>query len=800
MNDLNYAFRQLLKNPGVTTVAVLTLALGIGASTGVFTALQAILLQRPPYADPDRMVRITEIQDQEGAGRATSPANLLVWQTATNVFAGVSAYFGARDNGAAIGDSEAFLTGEGQPVRLKCLGVIPGLFELLRVKPLLGRSFTSEELYDSTVVILSYGCWHSQFGSAPDIIGRSIVLGGQVKTVIGVMPPGFYFPSKEFEIYWTPGGDPGTFESTKDCYLSVVGRLRPRITVQQAAEQLRNLAKHLEDLDPTANRGLQVRLKNFRDSLAASSRSALLLLLVAVAALFLIVCANIANLQLSRATTRGREFSIRSALGAGRRHLIRQVLLESLLISVLGGLLGYVAARATTVALQRLAPNLFPSFAEFRVDTWMIVFNIAITLVAPLLFGIIPALKASRPGQLGERRQFSTREAVSMRSVLVSSEVALSVMLLVASGLLVRSFLLIESTDPGFNSGHTVTFRLISSGREGGLGGGAPTLMDIERRLGEVPGIRALGGTWSLPLVQLQDPASTVSVEGHLDECHALRGAVTPGYFDAMQTPLLRGRYFNPSDTPSSLRVAVINSAFEKAYFAGENPIGRRLKIGPLQDQNAPWMTIVGVVADQKRNGIDQPVPPAVWGPVTQVTPPTLSFVLRGDAGAKALIGGARKALESAYKEVALVDVATLNDLVQGSIADRRFRASLVSSFGGLALLLSAIGVFGVLSFAVGQRYCEIGIRMALGAQRGQVMWLVLREGMKPVVIGLAVGLGAALASTALLRGLLYGVGPNDPLTFAMVPLVLLTVGALACWLPARQATQIDPIAALRYE
>ena len=796
--DIRYGTRVLHKNAGFTVVAVLTLGLGIGASTGMFIVLQGVLFRQPPYPQPERLIKITETQSKSGASRGTSPVNLLYWEQANTTFSGLSAYFGANANGSATGDSEALLTGIGEPVRLRCLGVLPGLFDVLGVAPMLGRNFARNEVYDATVVILSYACWQRQFAADPNIIGRSITLGGNAKTVIGVMPKSFFFPSKEFQVFWTPGMNPGTFESDQQSWLSVIARLKPGISIQQATSQMVGLEHQLQTLYPEQNRDAAVHLEDFHSFITTSSRPALLLLFVAVELLFLIVCSNLTNLQLSRAASRRREFSIRNALGASHGRLIRQLLTESMILSTLGGLLGLAAAIITQFTLNRLFPQVVPTSAELRIDSRVILFNVAITAVAPMLFGIIPALSASRPEHLSQRNESAPRSSGKVREILVSSEVALTVILLVGAGLLFHSFLSLERADPGFRTEHAVSFRLISTGREGGLSGGLRTLADIEKRLRSLPGVQAAGGTWSLPLRSLQDPEQTVTIEGRPGDAEVLRGAITDEYFKALLTPLLRGRFFNESDTAASPPVAIGNAAFEKACFHGENSLGKRFKYGHLEDANRPWITIVGIVADQKRNGIDKPVPPAIWGPVSQVTPPTLSFVLRGEGDPTALVASARREIQSAYKDITLMDVATLHELVQTSIGDQRFRTSLVCAFAGVALLLSAIGVYGMLAFSIAQRSIEIGIRMALGAQRGDVLRLLLRQGIKPAAIGLAIGLAGALASSRVLQGFLYDVLPSDPLTFVTVPLVLALVALLACWFPARRATRVELMVALR--
>ena len=798
--DARVAVRMLRKSPGFTAVAVLSLALGIGANTAIFNALQAVLLQQPPYAQPTRLVSLVETRDGSSTGGKISPSDFLYFQRSNSVFSRMSACNGAQADGSAMEGSEAFLTGEGSPVRLKCLGVLPGLFEVLGVSPVLGRSFSADELYDSSIVMLTYGCWQTQFGGDPQIVGRSIVLGGRARTVIGVMPQGFFFPSKDFQVFWTPGMAPGTFAPDHDPFLSVIARLRDGVSIQQAGSQLGALASRLQTVDATEPRRIGVRLDNFHASVAATSRPALLMLLLAVEVFFLIICSNLANLLLSRAASRRQEFAIRGALGASRGQIVRQLLTEGLLLSLAGGLLGFALVAAANAALVHFIPGLLPPFSEIRTGSTAITVGVVASLMTPLLFALFPAWSASRSDRLHLEGNATSRRAGPMRNLLITFEVALAAVLLVGAGLLLNSFVRLESTDPGFRTEHTVTFRLVSSGREGGIRGGSLTFADIESRLRAIPGVRDVGGTWSLPLRPLQDPALEATIEGREGEVAVLRGGVTPDYFKAMGTPLIRGRFFDDQDTSTSLRIAIVNEAFGNAYFHGENPVGKRLKMGPLSNANVPWLTIVGVVGDQRRTGIDQPVPPAVWAPVTQITPPTLSFVLRATVDPGTLVASARRVIGEGYKDVSLMDVATLDDLVQESVRAPRFRTSLLTALAAIALLLSAIGVYGVLAFSVVQRTPEIGIRMALGAQRIEVLWLVMRQGLKPVTVGLAMGLIGSLALGRLARSWLYGIAPADPATYACVALLLATVAVLACWLPARRAARVDPVIALRAE
>jgi putative ABC transport system permease protein len=417
-----------------------------------------------------------------------------------------------------------------------------------------------------------------------------------------------------------------------------------------------------------------------------------------------------------------------------------------------------------------------------------------------MLVGIIPALSASRPDSLRARGDSKSRSNRLLRDVLVSSEVALSVVLLVCAGLLFHSFQRLESADVGFQANHAVSFRLLLSDPPYPESEQARIFTDIDNRLRTLPGVEAAGASFSVPLRGRQGRTVVATVEGRDGDCDLHLGAVTPDYFRAVGTPLLRGRFFNESDVKGSLPVVIVNEAFEKAYLGSGNPVGKRFKYGRLTDTNYSWITIVGVVADQKQERIELPVQPATYRPLTQVTPPTVAFVLRGPGDPNGLVASARREIHSVYKDLALIDVATLDDLVHGSIGDQRFRTSLISVFAGLALLLAALGVYGVLAFSVAERTGEIGVRMALGAQRGDVLQLILCQGMKSASIGVGIGLMGAFASTHLMRGLLFGVGPTDPPTFFGVSLLLTTAAALACWLPARRAVRVDPMVALRYE
>jgi putative ABC transport system permease protein len=781
--DLRYGTRSLGRSRMFTVIAIATLAFGIGASTTMFTVAQAVLWRPLPYAEPNRLVAISEVDRlKPSTGANVASADFADWQSMNAVFSGMASYVGIDERGKARVDLH--LTGIGETRILKGLVVSSNLFDVLGVAPMLGRGFAGKD----HVAILSYGCWQNQFAADPNIVGRSITLGGAPTDVIGVMPRGFFFPNHEVEIFIPPG----PFTPDRVFYeQGVVARLRPDASLQQARAQMTAIGMRLQQAYPQTNATLEPQVELFRSAIAANSRPALLMLFSAVGILFVIVCSNVAHLQLGRAASRVQEFTIRKALGAGRGRLLGQLLTESLLLSVAGGLVGLVLAHAASAAVLRFAPEAIPSYADLRIDTWVILFNAGITLFAPLLFGIGPALSNAASDHLsdrGESSRFSRRRA---RGFLVGAEVALSVVLVVCAGLLIRSFVRLENVDLGFRAAHTLSFRISLANFVRSADEQARQYAEIERQLLEQPGVEATGATARPVLGGGAGGEATVTIQGR--ERRLRLELVTPGYFLAMQTPLLRGRFPNQSDTQKSGLITVVNSAFENLYFPDKNTLGKHIVLG-----NRGPATIVGVVADLKQERIDQPAQPAAFVPSTQIVPGAVTFFVRGRGDRGTLISAARTAVHSVNKVVPLGNVATLEELVQASISGQRVRMALLSLIAGAALLLAALGLYGVLAYSVVQRSTEIGIRMALGASPRQLFRMVLIDGMRPVIAGGAFGFAGAYSASRLIRSLLFGTVPADPPTYLTTVLILAAVCLCACAIPALKAIHLDPIASLR--
>jgi putative ABC transport system permease protein len=583
----------------------------------------------------------------------------------------------------------------------------------------------------------------------------------------------------------------------------VIARLRPGVALQQASEQMTAIAARLEQMYPDTNIKMGVRLDGFHDTLTEEKRPALLMLLSAVCVLFLIVCSNVANLQLGRTTARAREIGIRRALGAGRARLVRQLLTESLVLSILGGSLGLLFAGAARLALLTLAPAAIPPFAELRIDRWVILFNVAITFCAPLLFGIVPAITSSRSENLRDRSEGSSRGSGSMRDFLVACEVALSVVLVVGAGLLIRSLIRLENVHPGFNTDHAMSFDLLlPGGRYPKSDQAVRTVRQIEDRLRAQPGVMFAGAAMKIAL-RGYAWSSDATVEGRpaSDYERELRhNVITPDFFRAMGTPLLRGRMVNEFDRETSAPVTLVNEALAKDYFRGEDPIGRRIKWGRPQDKDS-WVTIVGIVANQKQDGMAARVLPEVYVPLAQAEADGglgVTFVVRGTGNPDAMIAAARRDIHSLDKDLAITDVTSLRDLVRASVGDQRFRTSLLSGFAGVALFLAALGVYGVLAYSVVQRSREIGIRMALGASNIRLFLMVVRDGMRPVLAGSLAGLAGAYAATNLIKSLLFDVAAIDPPTYLLTSAILAAVALAACAVPACKAIQLSPLSSLR--
>jgi putative ABC transport system permease protein len=804
VQDIRYGLRALARNPGFAAAAVLTLAVGIGANTTMFSVVHAVLLRPLPYARPDELVRVFESNPlKHWTKSVVAPANYADWKTQNTVFEEIAAYEGFGKEGSLA--SDVFLTGSGEPQSLKALSVSGNLLRMLGVPPLLGRTFVDEETFEgrSRVVVLSYALWQSLLGGDRNVIGRTLTLSGRTYDVVGVMPPAFAFPGRDVQLWMPLAYTPDTFATARrPHWLNVVARLKSGVPIERAREDMTAIAGRLERQYPDTNTQMGVRLETFHESLNGGQRPALMMLFAAVVVLFLIVCANIANLQVGRAVGRAREMSIRHALGARRGRIVRQLLTESLLVSAIGGAGGLTLAAFARMALGRFAPDVVPLFTDLRLDGPVLLFTVLLCLLAPVAFGLLPAVASSRGDRLNDRSDASPRGARSMRDVLVGCEVGLSVVLVVGAVLLVRSLIHLQEVDPGFNQEHVVAFRIsLPTVRYGDAAKKFLAFDAIERRLRDSPAVQAVGATSTL-VMQGFTWTGDATVEGRdpADYERELRHkSITPGYIRAVGSRLLAGRLLDESDTRERPPVTLVNQTLAARYFRGADPIGKRMTFGRPQDQN-PWVTIVGVVADSKQDGLDKPVEPEVYTPLGQMMQNPLTYVVRTSGDVDSTVAWARRSVRAVDKDLPLTGVTTLTGVVQNSMGDERFRTVLLTAFAVVALLLAALGIYGVLAYFVTQRGRELGVRLALGARPRALFLMVVGQGLRPVAAGAVAGLAGAAALAGLLKSLLFAIQPIDAPTYLVTTVVLAAVAVAACAMPAFRATRVDPMVALREE
>ena len=801
--DIRYAIRTLTRSPGFTLIAIFTLALGIGANTAIFTVVNAVLLRPLAFKDPSQIVLVEEKSPFPTI--TTSYENYVDWRDQSHSFESMEASC----------PTAMTLTGLGDPQLLTARYATAGFFPLLGIQPIVGRNFSHEEDTASgqPVAIISYGLWQ-RLGGDSNWVGKSIELSSKSYTVIGVLPPRFQFlqPADVFVPFepwartlpddrnWHPGIYP-------------VARLKPGVSVEQARAEMVGITARLEKQYPIYNTGTSADVVHMQEEVVRNVRPALLVLLWAVGFILLIACANVANLQLARAASRSREIAIRSALGASRVRIVRQLLTESVVIAILGGGLGLWLANAALGPLLQLSAGAVPDVSGIRIDPWVLAFTVAASLLTGILFGLLPALRTAQPDlreALNEGGRGSTGGAASrgLRSVLVVAEIAIAMLLLVGAGLLLRSFERMESSAAGFAPDHLLAADLPLSQnaypRSEQRFAFYDHLLENARAL---PGVRSAGAASFLPmsgngsLIHFNiygRPPKTAH-----DYIAAGYRTITPQYLETLNVPLLAGRMFAQTDNERAPAVVVVNTSFAKKFFGAESPLGKRMQIGALPDDSVPWLEIVGVVGDMRRGLATEPQA-EMYLPYKQadaVLPVfSLSIVLRTavDPGAEA--SALRAALGSIDKNQPLVKVRTMEDNMTTSAAQPRFRTWLLGLFALLALLLSSIGIYGVMSYSVTQRVHEIGIRIALGAQPVQVFRLVTGEGFRLAIGGVAIGFAASLVLTRVLRSFLYEVSPLDPITYITVAAILVSVGMLASYLPARRATRVDPLVALRHD
>jgi putative ABC transport system permease protein len=792
--DLRFGARMLLKKPGFTLLAVLILALGIGANTAIFSVVNAALLRRLPY-DATRLVAVNSFnpQKQQRAG-GVAPADYLDWQAQSQTFEHLTIYSGG---GLRLKEAE-------REESIPGARVATNFFATFGVQPLLGRTFTSAEGLQSgpPAIILSHRFWQQRYGGDPQIVGRTLKTADGAVLVIGVMPPAFKFPS--YAQVWTPlARDSGEMKSRSASYFRAVGRIKQGQTIESAQAELKAIAARLAEAFPRENQGRTVQLTDWRESLVQDSRKALLVLMGAVGFVLLIACANVANLLLTAAAARRREMAIRLALGAARRTLLRQLLAESALLSLLGGTLGLLLAIWGVDALTRLLPELNFSFQalselrnEIRIDRGALLFTLATALLTGLLFGLAPAWQAAKTDvneSLKEGSRGSSAGHQRARHALVVAEVALALVLLVGAGLLINSFTRMLRVDPGYDPQGLMVIPLSFPAQNK-----YAFAQQVMERVAAAPGVAAVALVSYPTLGGLNFPFNREGQPLPNGDVVVAYSAISPNYLSTLKTPLHAGRAFDERDLPNSPPVALINQTLARQYFAGENPLGQKLVIGYLGQRLT--REIVGVVGDVKQEEPTKPTKPEILVPFAQL-PWSGSLLVRSiNPDPLTVKSAVQRAIWSVNPALPESKAEALTKTLAGQVAEPRLYALLLGLFAGIALLLAAVGIYSVLAYAVTQRTQEFGIRLALGAQSGDVLKLVIRQGLKLALLGICIGLAGALALTRLLKTLLFNVSATDPLTFAVIALLLLLVALLACWIPARRATQVDPLVALRYE
>jgi putative ABC transport system permease protein len=814
--DLRYGVRTILKSPGFAFVAVLALALGIGANTAIFSVVNSVLLRALPYEGSERIVTL-----YTGNGSAAAPRgplsyrDLLDYRTQAQTLEYVAGYQG-------VGTVMSVGAGD-EPERVRGTEVMADLFPLLGARAARGRVFTREEDVEGgpPVIVISDGLWRRRFGADPSVVGREVRLGlaGRVVNVVGVMPPGFKFPPNSTQTidYYTPfvtqnlRSDPDSMNNRGAVFIDTLAKLKPGIAFEQAAAEIDAIAGRLEAQYPETDARRRARIVALREDLVGQVRPALLVLLAAVGLVLLIACANVANLLLARAASRGREMAIRTALGATRGRVIRQLLTESMLLSLAGGAAGLLLAVWSVDLIVKLSPGGVPRLAETSLDARVFLFTLAVSVLTGVLFGLAPALQASKTDlsvSLKEGGRGGTEGArrTRLRAALVIAEVALSLVLLVGAGLLIKSFRQLVSTDPGYSPERVLALTIaLNTKKFADDDSRAAYFREAVERIGALPGVEAAGVTRLLPLGN-NDIFNSFNIAGRPPFAPGSRNdarsyTVSPEYFRALNIPLRRGRAFAESDAKRSPPVVIVNESLARKYFTGAEPLGQQLVLDGPDGRPLPPREIVGVVGNVRFEGLNGEEVAEYYIPFQQSPAPTMEVVVRSKGpDAAALAPAVRGALKDVDPNMLIWETRTMDELVGRSVAPQRFNVALLGLFAALALMLAAVGIYGVMSYTVTQRTHEIGIRMALGARGRDVLRMVVRQGMLLTLLGLAVGLVGALALTRLMSSLLYGVSATDPLVFAAVSLLLAGVALLSCYVPARRATKVDPMVALRYE
>jgi putative ABC transport system permease protein len=801
--DVSYGARMLLKKPGFTLVAAITLALGIGANTAIFSVVNAVLLRPLPYPHAERMVYVLEGSLSDPKFETSfSPQNFTDMRSRNQSF----------DSYSALSYVSFTLTGDRQPEALDGLLASADFGRVVGMAPALGRVFTAEEDAPGKdhVALIGDGLWRRRFGANPQIVGRNVQLNGEPYTIIGVMPPNF-FPSPSIEV-WAPL-DLSKYDR-RHGFLQGVARLKPNVTIEQARADLRNIAEQIKKEIPGYDRDFTVKVETLREIRFGNLGRPLMILLGAVALVLLIACVNVANLMLGRATARWKEMALRSALGASRWSLVRLLLVESALLAAVGGALGLLLASYGVDALVAINPAAIPASKKITIDGYVIAFTFLISLLAVALFGLAPALQATKT-DLNQALRENSRSATGarrlklMRGAMVVAEISLSLVLLISAGLLLESLWKLLNVNPGFRAENVVTCRIdLPRAKYPEDRRQAEFYRSVLGQARAIPGVEAAGLVTSLPFsgsrgtssFSIDDRPGSRGSNGQSADRHQ----VAPGYFAAMGIPLLAGHDFTDTDDMEHPGVAIINEAAANRFWPNENPLGKRITIGMGQEVKlygkAVSREIIGIVGNVKHEQLKDDFQPEIYVPALHLPAPNMYLIVRGKAPAETLINSIRRAVQTIDPEQPIRRAQLVETAIAKTVAPQRLVAALLSLFAGLALTLAMVGIYGVMSYSVAQRTQEIGVRMALGAQSRDVLKLILRQGMTLALVGVGAGLLVSAALTRLMKGLLYDVGPNDPLTFVGIALLLITVALLAALIPARRATKVDPMIALRCE
>jgi putative ABC transport system permease protein len=794
--DLKYTLRAISRNPGFAAVVLVTLALGIGANTAVFSVVKGVLLDPLPFKSPSQLVQLYEKRPKQGRVRnVVSAPDYADWKKQNAFF---------DDMAAMTGAAFPLQTTEGAQLILGAR-VTSNFFNMLGVTPALGRSFLPEEETPGKdhVLVLTHGFWQRRYGGDPAILGRKITLGGEPFEVVGVLPDIGNVIASEAEL-WTPLTlSPQSGRGAH--FLNVYGRLKPGVSLARAQAGMDVVATRLEQQYPNENTGHGVNIFFLEHEVTGKVRPALLMLLGAVTLVLLVACANVANLFIARATQRQREISIRTALGAGAGQLVRQLLTESLVLSLLGGVIGLLLAYGGVQALKAANPGNLPRIRNIHIDLDVLLFTFAISVVSGLVFGSFPALHAARAKVATALKQGGNRSSTSrgaIRNVLVVAEIAFALILVVGSGLMLQSFVRLAAVNPGFDATHVLTVDVpLMASRYAEPQHRTAFLEELSARFTQLPGVTSVAAVNALPLTG-RDAGSNFSIEGRppLGYSQLPNGrfrVVTPSYFATLRIPLRTGRSFTSGDDAKAQPVLLINETMANQYWPGENPIGRRIS---LFGEEAIRRTIVGIVADVKHYALDGETRPEMYFPYAQQPERSMTIVLRTAGAPETLTSAVRAELQSIDKNQPVARIQSLEEVLASSLAQPRLYSSLLTIFSCVALLLAAVGIYGVMSFTIAQRTQEMGIRIALGAKAGNVRRLILKQGLALAITGVALGVAGALTLTRAMEALLYNVQPTDPATFAISALLLVAIAAAACYLPARRATRVDPIIALRTE